>query len=72
MVEVFKTNIDNSLLAKKFEMAIRKNYGNYLVNFDLEDCDNILRIETEQDEICVEAIINLLKQEGFFAEVLSD
>ena len=72
MVEVFKTNIDNILLAKKLEKAIENNNRNYLVNFDLEDCDNILRIETTEGQVCAETIINFFKQEGFFAEVLQD
>ncbi len=73
MVEVFKTNIGNPVLANKLQKDIEQNYKNYLVNFDLEDCDNILRIETlEGQQVCVETIINFLKQEGFFAEVLND
>lgn len=38
------------------------------INFDLEDCDKILRIEAER--ISIETIISLLNQNGFHAEVL--
>jgi hypothetical protein len=42
------------------------------VNFDLEDCDRILRVKNDHDSIDSIEIINLLKEFGFDAEVLRD
>ncbi|WP_169514451.1 hypothetical protein [Gelidibacter mesophilus] len=45
MIEVFKTNITDKTRAKsvrkEFLVRLPKSY----INFDLEDCDRILRIE---------------------------
>lgn len=49
MIYVFKTSVDS---ASKFESAsalLHELLPNTLWNFDLEDCDNILRIESELD-----------------------
>jgi len=38
-------------------------------NFDLEDCDKILRVES-LEEVSEEVIISVLQQRGFTCEVL--
>ena len=38
------------------------------INFDLDDCDNVLRVEAEH--ICPETIIVLMKAYGFRIEIL--
>ncbi|PKD17213.1 hypothetical protein APR41_07225 [Salegentibacter salinarum] len=72
MVRVFKTNITDTNLADEFIDSIHLNFSNYIANFDLEDCDNILRIESFNNEICRDSIINLLAEKGFYAEELPD
>jgi hypothetical protein len=72
MVRVFKTNITDTAQAEEFVDSIHLNFSNYIANFDLEDCDNILRIESFNNEICREAIINLIAEKGFYAEELPD
>ncbi len=39
-------------------------------NFDLEDCDKILRIDIETE--ITQSIINLLKDKGFYCQELVD
>jgi hypothetical protein len=68
MVEVFKTNVQaheqsNILLQKLSDLLPGSR-----INFDLDDCDKILRVEAES--ICHTTIITLLKSHGFSAEVL--
>ncbi len=46
---VFKTNINTPHRAKAAKNIIDKLLPNIKWNFDLEDCDNILRIESEHD-----------------------
>ena len=71
MVEVFKTNIEDPLRAKWLVSKIDETFYHYEANFDLDDCDNILRVE------CVEGIkpnqlISFLANYNCIAEVLDD
>ncbi len=47
MVEVFKTNVEDSSHADLLIEQIHKTYTHYTANFDLEDCDKILRVESK-------------------------
>ncbi len=71
MVEVFKTNVseekDAALLLKQLQNASAQ----YKVNFDLDDCDKILRIESSES-IDFGNIIFILKHYGFQGEILPD
>jgi hypothetical protein len=68
MVEVFKTNVEQSEQSQMLIHRIMSHIPNGEINFDLEDCDKILRVEA--DSISVQSIIKLMKQHGFHAEVL--
>ena len=46
MVEVFKTNIDDAVTAEKIVKKLQQFLPNADINFDLDDCDNILRVES--------------------------
>lgn len=72
MVEVFKTNVFDVLDADKLVLLIHQNFNYYQANFDLDDCDRILRIKTESELIDSLSVISLLKKNGFNAEVLID
>ena len=71
MIEVFKTNVGQSIHAKMLTDVIHSRFDGYTANFDLDDCDRILRIEAGAavDPI---AIVTLLGDFGFHAEVLAD
>lgn len=45
MVEVFKTNVQQESDKSRVLAIIQKLFPNYKINFDLEDCDRILRVE---------------------------
>ncbi|TKC06562.1 hypothetical protein FA048_15235 [Pedobacter polaris] len=72
MVEVFKTDVKNCEDAKALIVQIQENFDGYIANFDLEDCDLILRVEYLTGSVMAEPIISLLKQNGFHAEILVD
>ncbi len=72
MIEVFKTNIKYQKDACQIQSLLEKKLKNHNINFDLEDCDNILRIETANGKIAVSSVEKILQDEGFFCEVLSD
>jgi hypothetical protein len=70
MVEVFKTNVQQHEQAKQLTSVLRGRFDFCKINFDLEDCDKILRVEGKQ--ICVETIIEILNTRGLQCEVLTD
>ncbi len=47
MVEVFRTNITHEDAAEQVAAGLRALYPMAIISFDLEDCDNILRIAGE-------------------------
>jgi hypothetical protein len=71
MVEVFKTNVSDIDQAKFITSRIKKTFVTYHINFDLDDCDKILRVES-QDGIQSTSLIELLRDFGIQAEVLPD
>ena len=71
MIEVFKTNVENQDHAARLVEEIQKNFG-YKANFDLQDCDNILRVKSATTSIESNCLISFLKDLGFEAEILPD
>lgn len=71
MIEVFKTNVTEWQDAEMLIARIRAGDKNYLVNFDLDDCDKILRVES-MTQFNAETIIQLMDGFGFRAEILED
>lgn len=71
MVEIFKTNVHEGEQANMLVNLIENVYG-YCANFDLEDCDKILRIEWNSGHLKVQALTELLKDFGFQAEHIAD
>ena len=68
MVEVFVTNVQHVYQADIVLNELRKYLPESKINFDLDDCDKILRIEA----ICITAdhIRQLLKEKGFRCRLL--
>lgn len=71
MVEVFKTNVEDHQQAKILLEEIHKVFTGYKANFDLDDCDNILRVQSA-GTVQTRSLISLLKDFGSAAEVLPD
>ena len=69
MVEVFKTNVQHRELAEQLASILRGQFDFSRINFDLEDCDKILRVEGKQ--VCVELIVEILSTFGLECEVLT-
>lgn len=72
MIEVFKTNIAHQWEAQKLIEEVQTVFAGYIANFDLDDCDNILRVEFESGIIQSEILIEFLNTFGCLAEVLPD
>ncbi|WP_431244154.1 hypothetical protein ACQ9BO_07195 [Flavobacterium sp. P21] len=45
IVEVFKTNVQKEADKNYVIAVIQTQFPDYKINFDLEDCDKILRVE---------------------------
>lgn len=71
-IEVFKTDVKSECAALDIVNIFLEKFPNLIVNFDLEDCDNILRIECTQDNLKLEEIEHFLYQLKIKAEVLPD
>jgi len=72
MVEVFKTSVQDQDVATKLIDLIHKTFIGYKANFDLQDCDNILRVKCLTGPVESPELIDLLKEFGYNAEVLED
>jgi hypothetical protein len=72
MVEVFKTNVNNHNHAKVLLEKIHNSFRDYEANFDLEDCDKILRVKSTFGPVDSILLLNFLKSFGCVAEVLPD
>ncbi|WP_347374088.1 hypothetical protein [Aequorivita sp. Q41] len=68
-VLVFKTSVTKNYEIKQLQPLLNKlTYKNDSWNFDLEDCDNILRVETQFLEPI--AITTTLQNQGFYCTEL--
>ena len=72
MIEVFKTDVTDRDYANLLLNHIQKTFPGYTVNFDLHDCDNILRVKCTTEKIESAQLIDLLNYLSCKAEVLAD
>jgi len=72
MIEVFKTNITSIKTARRLTKEIQEHFVGYKVNFDLTDCDRILRVVCNTEDFYHQPFINWLYARGCVAEILPD
>lgn len=70
MIEVFKTDIKNKAKANTIIKALKLCFPASDFNFDLNDCDKILRIDSNQN--ITSGVVEVLNSQGFICEVLED
>ena len=68
MIYVFKISVKTKMQAKKLKPHIDKILRKAKWNFDLNDCDKVLRVDSEENVIL--PIINVLKNHNFECEEL--
>ncbi len=68
MIEIFKTNVYEVEKSNIIFQKLHKHFPKNKINFDLQDCDKILRVEG--NNILPEKIIEILNAEGHICEVL--
>lgn len=68
MIEVFKTNVQKKAESKMLLCILSEAFPSFKINFDLSDCDKVLRVEG--GNIKAFRIMMLVKEHGFKCEVL--
>lgn len=69
MVEVFKTNVLRKNKSRVLLSELCRNFPGHKINFDLADCDKILRVEGK--EVLPKQIIEIVNSSGYHCEVLT-
>ncbi len=67
---IFKTNLNNPQLISEAKPFIQNIQGIRRWNVDMQDCDNVLRIEA--DQVSPRSVESILKSAGYFCEELED
>jgi NurA-like 5'-3' nuclease len=70
MIEVFRTNINKPSVAKNIRKQLIENFPESSFNFDIQDCDKILRVKSTNN--INEKVIDFIKSSGYLCEVLED
>jgi hypothetical protein len=68
MVEVFKTNVEESTQAKELIQLLEQHFPGNRINLDLHDCDKVLRVQGES--IDPGQILNVVKACGYHCAIL--
>ena len=68
MIEVFKTNVQKKTQSKMLLCVLSEAFPSIKINFDLSDCDKVLRVKG--DNIETSRIMILLEERGFTCEIL--
>lgn len=68
MIEVFKTDVSGSADAGRLTALLRQHFPGSRINFDLDDCDRILRIEGK--DFRPGEVVKLVRENGFACSVL--
>ena len=69
VIEIFKTSVRNKRQSKTVLAELCKCFPALKINFDLDDCDKILRVEGADIE--AEKIIEVLSSRALQCELLS-
>lgn len=69
MVEVFKTNVVDAAVAEKIAFDLNQIIPLTRINFDLDDCDRILRVDVSTQYVAA-LVQEHLQKEGFICEIL--
>jgi len=72
MIEVFKTSVQSPIQARIIEQLLLVQNPLLEINFDLEDCDKILRIKNIEDPVDISSVLKVLNETGIYVEVLID
>jgi len=69
-IEIFKTNVNDPESASAIIKRLEATFPSYLFNFDLQDCDRILRVESITGQVNTKDLIAMVKEEKVNIEIL--
>jgi hypothetical protein len=72
IVKVFKTDVQDPAAASRIIQYLLQSFSQWRINFDLDDCDRILRIESQLgaiEELEVQLLVTIC---GHHCEPLQD
>ena len=58
MIEVFKTNVQEVSEANKMVALLLEHFPGSRINFDMHDCDKVLRVEGDFIAVKIMALVN--------------
>jgi hypothetical protein len=68
MIEVFRTNVAEPRHAEQLVSMLLEHFPGGKINFDLQDCDRILRVDKQG--LIPEKVVHLLRENGYECWVL--
>lgn len=72
IVKVFKTDVQDQLVAGHIIHFLQQTFSHWRINFDLDDCDRILRIESQKGSIEESEIQLMVARYGHRCEPLQE
>lgn len=69
-IAVYKTTVESQGVAESITCSIRRQFPDYDVSFDLDDCDKVLRVENGDGSVDGKKIQTILKSYGYRMEKL--
>jgi hypothetical protein len=69
VVEIFKTNVTQPEAAEKIVSELKRALPLAKINFDLDDCDKVLRVEIDSESL-IHSIVQHLHSAGYWCELL--
>lgn len=72
MVEVFKTDVQETERAERITTLLLERFPEYKINFDLGDCEKILRVENRMGEVECCEITKIVESFEYKIEVIAD
>jgi hypothetical protein len=67
-IEVFKTNVEDKTEANELKRILLQHFPGSRINFDLDDCDRILRIEGP--DFTADKVLLLVSGKGVVCTIL--
>ena len=68
MIEVFRTNVEEVVQARRMVDLLLAHFPGNKINIDLHDCDRVLRIEGNR--FAADEIMGFVKAQGFRCDLL--
>lgn len=69
-IGVYKTDVEDRAAAKSIVDTLQRQFRDYDVSFDFEDCDKVLRIESMNGPVDESALVLVFEHFGYNIEQL--